>query len=447
MYSYRYPRLATRAVLTFLVVAAPSSPLFAQDVVPHQHEAAATEPSTAPQHDMAGMSHSVGQVPATREGSGTSWLPDESPMYALHRQAGSWMLMAHTSVFLQYLKDSGDRGNEQTGSINWLMGMAQRPAGSGQLLLRGMVSAEPWTIRGCGYPDLLATGEVCDGEAIHDRQHPHDLFMEIAAQYDRPLAHGLRLQLYGAPVGEPALGPVAFMHRVSALPNALAPITHHWFDSTHITYGVATAGVYTSKWKAEASLFNGREPDETRTNFDFAAMDSWSGRFWFLPSSHWALQFSGGHLREAEADHAGGRGIDVDRLTASATYHRTTLEDTFWASTVGWGRNAERGGEATAALLAESSVTMHDRDAVYGRFEWSEKSGHDLAVPQQDIFTVAKVEGGYTRYAAGWKGLVPGVGGAVSTGIVPRALEPVYGRRFNSGVNVYLTLRLTARPM
>jgi hypothetical protein len=237
------------------------------------------------------------------------------------------------------------------------------------------------------------------------------------------------------------------MHRVSALPNALAPITHHWFDSTHITYGVATAGVYASKWKAEASLFNGREPDGTRTNFDFAAMDSWSGRVWFLPSSHWALQLSGGRLREAEAGHAGERGIDVDRLTASATYHRTTLENTFWASTIGWGRNAERGGAATNALLVESSVTMHDRDAVYGRFEWSEKSGHDLAVAQQDVFTVGKVQGGYTRYASGWKGLVPGVGAAVSIGIVPRALEPVYGRRFNSGVNVYLTLRLAALQM
>ena len=143
------------------------------------------------------------------------------------------------------------------------MGMAQRSAGGGLVTLRGMVSVEPWTIGGCGYPNLLATGEVCEGEAIHDRQHPHDLFMELAAQYNRSLGKGLRLELYGGPVGEPALGPVAFMHRVSGLPNPIAPMTHHWFDSTHITFGVVTAGLYGRRWKMEGSVFNGREPDES----------------------------------------------------------------------------------------------------------------------------------------------------------------------------------------
>jgi hypothetical protein len=153
--------------------------------------------------------------------------------------------------------------------------MADRKAGSGHFGLRGMISLEPFTIAGCGYPNLLASGEVCEGEAIHDRQHPHDLFMELAATYDRPLGGDAHLQLYGGPFGEPALGPVAFPHRISAMPNPVAPITHHWLDATHITYGVVTGGVYGKRWKAEASVFNGREPDETRTNFDFAAMDSY----------------------------------------------------------------------------------------------------------------------------------------------------------------------------
>jgi hypothetical protein len=235
------------------------------------------------------------------------------------------------------------------------------------------------------------------------------------------------------------------MHRVSALPNALAPITHHWFDSTHITYGVATAGVFGSKWKAETSVFNGREPDEDRTNFDFAAMDSWSGRFWFLPTSQWALQFSGGHLKEAEAGHDGGARRDVDRLTASATYHRTTLENTFWATTVGWGRNAEP-DEVTNALLIESSVTLHQRDAVYGRFEWAQKTGESLVVePHDEIFEVAKMQGGYTRYFPAWNGWTPGVGAAMSSGIVPASLKPTYGSRFNTGFSVYLTLRPRAQ--
>src|SRR5436190_11860464 len=172
----------------------------------HEHE-----------HQHAG----AGGIPMTRDGSGTSWLPDQSPMYAIHKPAGSWMLMLHSSVFLEYLKETGERGSGQAGSINWVMLMAQHKAGAGQVTLRGMLSAEPATIDGCGYPDLLATGEECDGAAIHDRQHPHDVFMELAVQYTRPLGRGVQLQLYGGPAGEPALGPVAFMHRVSALSNPI----------------------------------------------------------------------------------------------------------------------------------------------------------------------------------------------------------------------------------
>ena len=218
-----------------------------------------------------------------REASGTAWLPDATPMYGIHGQAGSWQLMGHGNTFAQFLYDSGDRGHNQFGSINWVMGMAHRNIAGGRLGLRGMFSLEPWTIRGCGYPDLLATGERCDGEPIHDRQHQHDLFMEIAAQYDRPLTGSVRWQVYGGPAAEPALGPAAYPHRISAMPNLLAPIAHHWLDATHITFGVVTAGVYGHRWKAEASAFNGREPDEERTDIDFAPLDSVSGRVWFLP--------------------------------------------------------------------------------------------------------------------------------------------------------------------
>ena len=446
--SVRICQPRARLAIAFAFFAFGASASFAQAPA-HQHDAPSGDQHDAAQpgehqHDMAAMS---GGIPMTRDGSGTSWLPDESPMYALHRQSGDWMLMLHANAFLQYFKDTGDRGSDQFGSVNWVMGMAHRPAGKGQLMLRGMVSAEPWTVRGCGYPDLLATGEECNGAAIHDRQHPHDLFMELAAEYNRPLAQGVRLQLYGGPVGEPALGPVAFMHRVSATPNALAPITHHWFDSTHITYGVATAGLYGMKWKAEGSVFNGREPDENRKDFDFGAMDSFSGRFWLLPNSHWALQFSTGHLKEAEAREPGEPRSDVDRVTASATYHHTTLENTIWATTVGWGRNKEPREDATNALLVESSLTMQQRDALYGRFEWSEKNGHDLVVPQHDVFTVGKLQGGYTRYLPSWNGWSPGLGAAISAGIVPESLEVVYGSRVNTGFAVYLTLRPAAHQM
>jgi hypothetical protein len=133
--------------------------------------------------------------------------------------------------------------------------------------------------------------------------------------------------------------------------------------------------------------------------------------------------------------------VDISRLTTSATYHRTTLENVMWATTVGWGRNAESGGDATNALLLEGSVNVRDRHTWYGRFELAEKSGHDLAVPEHGIFDVAKLQGGYTRYLSAWKGLTPGFGAAVSAGIVPRSLQPEYGDRFNPGFGVYLTLR------
>ena len=411
---------------------------------PSQHHHAATASGSEPQqHDTQHMDMGSAEMPMppAREGSGTSWLPDETPMYAVHRQSGSWTLMAHGNAFLQYLHESGDRGSGQAGSINWIMGSASRTLGDGHFGLRAMISLEPASIGGCGYPDLLASGELCKGEPIHDRQHPHDVFMDLAATYDRRLAGRVRWQVYGGPVGEPAIGPTAFPHRISAMVSPLAPITHHWLDATHITFGVVTGGIYGDRWKTEGSLFNGREPDEHRTNFDFGPLDSWSGRVWFLPTRHWALQVSAGHLAQAEAGHDGGPPIDVDRVTASATFHRRSHDTSIWATTVGWGRNKEPGNSATNALLAETTVTLHDRDALFGRLEWSQKSARDLAIESADIFTVAKLEGGYTRYLTSWKGLKPGAGVSVSTGIVPETLESAYGGRVNLGLGVYLTLR------
>jgi hypothetical protein len=221
----------------------------------------------------------------------------------------------------------------------------------------------------------------------------------------------------------------------------LAPISHHWLDATHITFGVVTAGVYGKRWKAEGSVFNGREPDEHRVDFDFGALDSWSGRAWFLPTARWALQASAGHLTEAEAGHDQGPRVDVDRVTASATYHRRFDQTNIWATTLAWGLNKEADSDATTALLAETSVTLRDRDAFFSRVEWSRKSAHDLGFESHELRTVAKLEGGYTRYLGSWRGLTPGVGFGLSAAIVPRSLETAYGRRVNAGIAAYLTLR------
>jgi YHS domain-containing protein len=388
----------------------------------------------------------IGQMPMPREASGTAWLPDNSPMYALHWQRGPWEIMFHENAFLQSLHESGDRGASQTGSINWVMGMAQRSAGPGRMQFRAMVSGEPWTIGGCGYPDLLASGEVCKGEQIHDRQHPHDLFMELAAAYDAPLKGQIRWQLYGGPVGEPALGPVAYPHRLSAMPNPIAPVSHHWFDSTHVSFGVVTAGVYGDRWKAEGSVFNGREPDENRKDFDFGSLNSFSGRFWFLPAANVALQVSAGRLNEAEAAEGNGPRTNVDRVTATASVHRVR-ERSVWATTAGWGRNSEL-GIATNAFLVETSFTFADRDAWFGRFEASRKTAHDLDVANlsDDLLTVSKLQGGYTRYVSVGR-FKAGLGVEGSLGFVSEALKALYGRRANPGGGIFLTIRPAMMPV
>lgn len=411
----------------------------------------AEQPSPAEQVDHS--QHAGHEMPAAtlflpREASGTAWVPDLTPMHAFHGNAGSWELMLHGQAFAQFLYEGGEvhRTSHQGGSINWIMAMARRPAGAGRLGLRAMLSLEPWTISGCGYPDLLATGETCDGDTIHDRQHPHDLFMEVAAEYDRPIGAGLRWQIYGGPAAEPALGPAGFPHRASAAPNPIAPIGHHWLDATHITFGVVTTGVYGARWKADASIFNGREPDEDRTDFDPGALDSYAARFTIMPVPAVSVQVSAGYLTEAEV-YPGLDPVDVKRATASVTLHRGTGANV-WATMLAWGVNVEKPDGTMHALLLESSATMRSVHTVFGRLEIVGKSAHDLHAHEfTGIFTLGKLQAGYTRYLPARGGLQAGVGGTVSASLVPPALAPRYGGRIAPGVGVFLTIRPAMHAM
>jgi hypothetical protein len=276
--------LRTTVLTVALVVFLPALPVLGQEK-PH----AGHRPQPAPDSVAAADSVPIDTmtrkmperpfgIPMTRMGSGTAWLPDASAMRAWHFMAGSWMLMVHGDAFLQYDYQEGPRGADQLGSINWGMLMAMRQVGKGTLHLHGMASAEPLTIGAGGYPLLLQSGETYRGEPLHDRQHPHDLFMELSALYEWPISRSLGVTIYAAPVGEPGIGPVAYMHRPSALNDPFAPLAHHWTDATHITYGVLTAGVFTKHVKLEGTLFNGREPDEERYDFDFDALDSYGAR-------------------------------------------------------------------------------------------------------------------------------------------------------------------------
>lgn len=403
--------------------------IFSSRIIPYAIILTSTSPAYAQHAHTDHMAQDqILTLPATRGASGTSWMPDESPMYGIHATYGEWQLMFHANLFIQSIHEENSRVDDQVGSINWAMVMAATEAAAGTLNLRLMLSAEPWTVGKCGYPDILQTGETCNGKALYDRQHPHDLFMEVAASYQKPLNQSLGFELYGGPVAEPALGPVAFPHRLSAFPGPQGPISHHWLDSTHISFGVLTAGLFTSQWKAEASVFNGREPDENRTDWDLDSMDSYSGRISFLPSPRWALQVSGGYLKDAEM-HGADEPFDVRRYIASIMYHQTLPGNGVWATTLAQGENHE-GGEASPASLLESSLNLMNRHILSSRVERVEKSGHDLALEGAELehrkFTLTKISAGYLHQFPALQYWTPGLGATASIGYLPSALKKVY---------------------
>jgi len=418
--------------------------------------AAARVQAQAPAPMPMDMHHeAAGDLFSAREASGTAWVPDATPMAGVMRTWRGWNWMFHGAGFLQFVYEpgvihrTGGFSTHQLDSVNWFMAAARRRAGSGYAGFRVMLSAEPWTVPGCGYLDLLATGEICDGDTIHDRQHPHDLFMELAGEYDRPLRGRLRWQLYGGLAGEPALGPPGFPHRLSAIDNPIAPIGHHWLDATHVTFGLVTVAVYRPAWKAEVSIFNGREPDQNRKDLDLGPLDSVSGRFSFLPTPHLAIQVSAAHLTEAEAQFPPDPRTNLFRATVSAIYHRELAGDGVLALTLAHGVNSGLefvpGGSftpTTQAVLFEGSLQLHARHTLFTRGEFVQKPGHDLHVHElpETIFPIVKAQAGYVRNWSPRGGAVIGAGGSASFSVLPSELVSRYGS-VAPGVNVFLTVR------
>jgi len=395
------------------------------------------------QHSMEMNEGPLG-IPESRMGSGTSWLPDASPMHAAHMMLGDWTLMLHGEGFAQYDWQGGSRGANQRGIINWVMAAASRSMGGGRLEVRSMLSAEPWTVGSRGYPLLLQSGESYRGAPLHDRQHPHDLFMELAALYERAVARNLGFSLYLAPVGEPAVGPVAFPHRPSAADDPLAPISHHWQDGTHITFGVVTAGVFTYGVKLEGSWFNGREPDERRTGFDYAGrkLDSYSVRLTGNPGPRWSVSAWYAYLKSPEGlrpDESLHR-IGVAALTTQALGERGT-----WSSALIYGANARIGTDRLASsVLFESTVDLDGTNAVFGRAEYVEKSAEELVIPAASPTTrydISALALGYMHGLGTKAGLALGVGVRGSVNFVPASLAAVYGSRTPAGFAVYVRLR------
>jgi hypothetical protein len=390
-----------------------------QATAPHQHGQAAA-PAASPVHP--GHDPTMGMGDIYFSGSGTARLPlADAPMRGAMIHAGDWMLMAHGFAWGVVTDQGGPRGEDKAFVTTMAMLMADRDLSDRvHLQLKAMGSLDPLMGRR-GYPNLFATGETAFGQPLVDRQHPHDLAMELAARLDYRVGEG-RLFVYGGPVGEPALGPPAFMMRPSARYLPLAPITHHWFDSTHITYGVVTAGYAGPRWQVEASAFRGREPDERRWNIEAPQLDSWSARATWAPSPNFLAQVSHARLEQPEPQHPGE---DQYRTTASLHYAGGGL-----SAMLAWSRKDEIGGPAREAWLGEASWETGPH-ALFGRVEHVE---NDELFPDHDDplhdrpFRVTKAEAGYAYRLRLSGPLGVALGGTVAAYAKPRALDAAYGR-------------------
>src|SRR2546423_8804574 len=383
--------------------------------------------------------------PMSREGSGTSWIPDSSPMYGKMFMFGEDMLMLHGAIFPRYTNVSTRRGDDRIDAPNWFMAMFSHPLGeSTQFGSRLMMSLDPLTEGGRGCPLLFQTGESWNGEPLHDRQHPHDLLDELSFSFSKKFQHDLSAYVYFGYPGEPALGPPAFMHRPSAMDDPDAPIGHHWQDSTHITFGVATLGVQWSRFggmKLEGSIFTGREPDEDRYDFDRPRFDSYSGRLSWNPTRNVALQVSYGYIKSPEAIDPQ---LNRHRTTASAIYNLPLGNDSNWSNSFVWGQNNDTAGQGkTQSFLVESDY-QRGRNTVYFRWERVEKSGEELVLnanADTRIFPVSAYTLGYVRDLSHGNGLDIGLGTQFTINNRPDTLDRYYGDDLGYAFEFFLRIR------
>ena len=405
-------------------------------------------PTAAPQpsHDMPAGEHgdhamamtgAHGPYPMQRESSGTAWQPDSSTHTGLMSTSGDWTLMAHGVVNFVYDHQSGPRGDDKAFASGMVMGMARRPIGNGTVQFKAMLS--PDSIMGkSGYPLLLASGETANGtDRLIDRQHPHDFFMELSGSVSQSIGKKSSLFLYAGLPGEPAFGPPAFMHREAILDSPEAPITHHWLDSTHISFGVVTAGLVMDRVKLEVSRFNGREPDQHRWNIEAGALDSTTVRLSWNPTAELALQGSWGRFKNPEQLEPG---VDQERLSASLLYAREIAPGWKLAGTLAWGRKIVE-HHKDDAFAAEASL-KHAGWTLFGRGEITENRELVEAVEHGPVFRVGKLSLGAVRDFPLAKHVSLGAGGLLSVNFVPDALASSYGGHNPAGAMGFVRLRL-----
>jgi hypothetical protein len=379
--------------------------------------------------------------------SGTSMNPESWAMPMLMRKADDWTLMFMASAFLVDTQQTGPRGADKFFSESWGMFAASHELAGGTFLFQLMLSLDPATITERRYPELFQTGETAFGKPLVDAQHPHDFIMGLGVHYAHPLGEHTTLELYFAPVGDPALGPVAFPHRASASELPQAPLSHHWQDSTHIANEVLTTGIVYKKVRLEASGFYGSEPDESRWNIDYGPINSWSTRLSVFPSKNWIAQVSVGRLARPERQEPG----DVVRSTASVQYTRPIASGGQWSTSLIWGRNHRLLDRANSnAYLLESVLPVRRKNFLTGRIELVDKD--ELFSDQPDLaaslartvgssFRIGAYTAGYTRDIGTFEKIETGIGGNVTSYSLPGAIKPFYGDH-PLAFNFFLRFRL-----
>ncbi|HWA83387.1 MAG TPA: FixH family protein [Fimbriimonadaceae bacterium] len=380
------------------------------------------------------MAGRLGPWPMQRESSGTSWIPESSPMYMkMLPKAGAFDLSLMGFLTFNESDAGGKRGDSRFYSNSMIMLMGSERAGGGTFGFSLMGSLDPVFNGEYGYPDLFQTGETAHGNRLTDYQHPHDLLDEVTVSYRHAVGKSLHSFVYGGPVGEPALGGPTFMHRPSGMDIPEAPISHHWFDSTHISWGVATLGIGGESWQVEASAFNGHEPNENRYAPDPIRLDSSSMRLSVNPSRNLSLNASYGYLKSPESTEPG---IDQHRLTAAAIWNQPLAHGDNLAFTAAFGRNIIA-GKNSDAFLAEATWQV-GKNSIFGRWEHVQKD-ELVGVPVGNYMINKFIVGGI-RNLESWKGFDVGLGGYVGFYVFPDVLDTAYGRNPVT-VGVFLRIR------
>jgi hypothetical protein len=388
-------------VLIIPAIALGLLPARAQDICANNQseQHADASPMNTQSMDMPGMDMSqtgAEWMPSPHMSSGTGWQPAATAGHMWMMSEGAWDVMVHGVVFVDYNQQGGPRGEGKAESVNWLMAMEQHRVGQGSILFREMFSAESLTSPHPGFPELFQTGETYHGQPLVDHQHPHNVFSELALYYARPIGNRLSWEFYGAAAGEPALGPVAYMHRASASELPLAPLSHHLQDSTHISFGVITTGLVVDKidwlknsgFKLEGSVFNGREPDEKRYTIQLAPLDSWSARLSVAASRNWTAQYSYGRLEHPEALEPGSQ----RRQTASVEYVLPFAGGS-WATSAVWGRVHKVWDDHNLnGYLLETTANFKLRNYAFSRIELVDK---DELFPNNPLLPSFRI-GAYT---------------------------------------------------